>query len=75
MLVSTSIIFPSANSTEYPVSIINGTMSLKGLIIAEVRLLSTRLLDDIEVTAVKVRVTAVKHNLVLLINFDERYAK
>ncbi|GJW80798.1 hypothetical protein Tco_0144773 [Tanacetum coccineum] len=34
-----------------------------------------RLLDDLEVTAAKVRVTAVKHNLVLLINFDETYAK
>ncbi|GKA78105.1 hypothetical protein Tco_0784642 [Tanacetum coccineum] len=32
-------------------------------------------LDDLEVTAAKVRVTAVKHNLVLLINFDETYAK
>ncbi|GKD48700.1 hypothetical protein Tco_1277676 [Tanacetum coccineum] len=29
----------------------------------------------LEVTAAKVRVTAVKHNLVLLINFDETYAK
>ncbi|GJZ58989.1 hypothetical protein Tco_0614805 [Tanacetum coccineum] len=34
-----------------------------------------RLLDDLEVTAAKVRVTAIKHNLVLLINFDETYAK
>ncbi|GJV58840.1 hypothetical protein Tco_1464940 [Tanacetum coccineum] len=34
-----------------------------------------RLLDDLEVTAAKVRVIAVKHNLVLLINFDETYAK
>ncbi|GJS76692.1 hypothetical protein Tco_0726573 [Tanacetum coccineum] len=34
-----------------------------------------RLLDDLEVIAAKVRVTAVKHNLVLLINFDETYAK
>ncbi|GJR48634.1 putative ribonuclease H-like domain-containing protein [Tanacetum coccineum] len=34
-----------------------------------------RLLDDLEVTAAKVRVTTVKHNLVLLINFDETYAK
>ncbi|GJX86701.1 hypothetical protein Tco_0337475, partial [Tanacetum coccineum] len=42
MLVSTSIIFPSANSTEYLVSTVDGTMSLKGLILAEVRLLSTR---------------------------------
>ncbi|GKF39243.1 hypothetical protein Tco_0119304, partial [Tanacetum coccineum] len=29
----------------------------------------------IEVAAAKVRVTAVKHNLVLLINIDEKYAK
>ncbi|GJU83335.1 ribonuclease H-like domain-containing protein [Tanacetum coccineum] len=42
MLVSTSIIFPSANSTKYLVSTVDGTMSLKGLILAEVRLLSTR---------------------------------
>ncbi|GJR67273.1 hypothetical protein Tco_0013338 [Tanacetum coccineum] len=42
MLVSTSIIFPSANSIEYLVSIVDGTMSLKGKISAEVRLLSTR---------------------------------
>ncbi|GJZ75742.1 hypothetical protein Tco_0640207 [Tanacetum coccineum] len=42
MLVSTSIIFPSANSIEYLVFIVDGTMSLKGKILAEVRLLSTR---------------------------------
>ncbi|GKA65295.1 hypothetical protein Tco_0765002 [Tanacetum coccineum] len=42
MLVSTSVIFPSANSTEYLVSTVDGMMSLKGLILAEVRLLSTR---------------------------------
>ncbi|GJT02707.1 hypothetical protein Tco_0823876 [Tanacetum coccineum] len=42
MLVSTSIIFPSTNSIEYLVSIVDGTMSLKGQILAEVRLLSTR---------------------------------
>ncbi|GJU81669.1 hypothetical protein Tco_1284034 [Tanacetum coccineum] len=42
MLVSTSIIFSSANSIEYLVSTLDGTMSLKGLILAEVRLLSTR---------------------------------
>ncbi|GJX09065.1 hypothetical protein Tco_0198924 [Tanacetum coccineum] len=42
MLVSTSIIFSSANSTKYLVSTVDGTMSLKGLILAEVRLLSTR---------------------------------
>ncbi|GKC91507.1 hypothetical protein Tco_1152156 [Tanacetum coccineum] len=42
MLVSTSIIFPSANSTEYLVSTVDGTMSLKGLILAKVRLLSTK---------------------------------
>ncbi|GJU44514.1 hypothetical protein Tco_1201780 [Tanacetum coccineum] len=42
MLVSTSIIFSSANSIEYLVSTLDGTMLLKGLILAEVRLLSTR---------------------------------
>ncbi|GKC86265.1 hypothetical protein Tco_1141982 [Tanacetum coccineum] len=42
MLVSTSIIFPSANSIEYLTSTVDGTMSLKGQILAEVRLLSTR---------------------------------
>ncbi|GJZ21120.1 hypothetical protein Tco_0558159 [Tanacetum coccineum] len=42
MLVSTSTIFPSANSTEYLVSTVDGRMSLKGLILAEVRLLSIR---------------------------------
>ncbi|GJW44787.1 hypothetical protein Tco_0073586 [Tanacetum coccineum] len=42
MLVSTSIIFPSANSIEYLVSTVDGTMSLKGQILAEVRLLSIR---------------------------------
>nr|GEU61597.1 hypothetical protein [Tanacetum cinerariifolium] len=42
MLVSTSIIFPSANSTEYLVSTVDGTMLLNELILAEVRLLLTR---------------------------------
>ncbi|GJV75770.1 hypothetical protein Tco_1507354 [Tanacetum coccineum] len=42
MLVSTSIIFPSANSIDYLVSTVDGTMSLKRKILAEVRLLSTR---------------------------------
>nr|GEU87226.1 hypothetical protein [Tanacetum cinerariifolium] len=42
MLVSTSIIFLSANSTEYLVSAVDGTMTLKELNSAEVRLLSTR---------------------------------
>ncbi|GKC73561.1 hypothetical protein Tco_1119444 [Tanacetum coccineum] len=42
MLVSTSIILSLTISTEYLVSMVNGTMSLKGLILAEVRLLSTR---------------------------------
>ncbi|GJZ47845.1 hypothetical protein Tco_0601677, partial [Tanacetum coccineum] len=42
MLVSTSIILSLTISTEYLVSTVNGTMSLKGLILAEVRLLSTR---------------------------------
>ncbi|GJX59470.1 hypothetical protein Tco_0290860 [Tanacetum coccineum] len=34
-----------------------------------------RLLDYLEVTAIKVRVTAVKHNLVLFSNLSEKYAK
>ncbi|GJW85798.1 hypothetical protein Tco_0158943 [Tanacetum coccineum] len=42
MLVSTSIIFPSANLIEYVVFAVDGTMPLKGQILAEVRLLSTR---------------------------------
>ncbi|GJY41953.1 hypothetical protein Tco_0429223 [Tanacetum coccineum] len=42
MIVSTSMIFPSAISTEYLVSTVDGTMPLKGLNSAEVRLLSTR---------------------------------
>ncbi|GKC02892.1 hypothetical protein Tco_0994502 [Tanacetum coccineum] len=42
MLVSTSIIFPLANSTKYLVSTVDGTISLKGLILSEMRLLSTR---------------------------------
>ncbi|GJZ47349.1 hypothetical protein Tco_0601181 [Tanacetum coccineum] len=42
MMVSIPMTFPLANSTEYLVSTVDGTMSLKGLILAEVRLLSTR---------------------------------
>ncbi|GJX61455.1 hypothetical protein Tco_0294355 [Tanacetum coccineum] len=42
MLVLTSIIISSTILTEYLVSTVNGTMSLKGLILKEVRLLSTR---------------------------------
>nr|GEW81516.1 retrovirus-related Pol polyprotein from transposon TNT 1-94 [Tanacetum cinerariifolium] len=42
MLVSTSIILLSANSIEYLVSTVDGTMSLKELNSMEVRLLSTR---------------------------------
>ncbi|GJR58009.1 hypothetical protein Tco_1500171 [Tanacetum coccineum] len=42
MLVSTSVILSSANSIEYLVSIVDGTMPLKGQILAEVRLLSSR---------------------------------
>ncbi|GJZ00511.1 hypothetical protein Tco_0517940 [Tanacetum coccineum] len=34
-----------------------------------------RLLDDLEVTAAKVRVTTVKQNLVLFSNLSEKYAK
>ncbi|GKD14999.1 hypothetical protein Tco_1199406 [Tanacetum coccineum] len=42
MTVSTPMTFSLANLTEYLVSIVDGTMPLKGLILAEVRLLSTR---------------------------------
>ncbi|GJW40809.1 hypothetical protein Tco_0066654 [Tanacetum coccineum] len=42
MIVSTPMTFSSANSTEYLVSMIDGTMPLKGLNSAEVRLSSTR---------------------------------
>ncbi|GKF71176.1 hypothetical protein Tco_0207290, partial [Tanacetum coccineum] len=41
MMVSIPMIFLSANSTEYTVSMVDGMMPLKGLILAEVRLLST----------------------------------
>ncbi|GJX02858.1 hypothetical protein Tco_0188774 [Tanacetum coccineum] len=41
-MVSIPMTFPPANSTEYLVSMVDGTMPLKGLILAEVRLLSTR---------------------------------
>ncbi|GKF95779.1 hypothetical protein Tco_0288514, partial [Tanacetum coccineum] len=37
---SIPMIFPLTNSTEYSVSTVDGTMALKGLILAEVRLLS-----------------------------------
>ncbi|GJT03949.1 hypothetical protein Tco_0838411 [Tanacetum coccineum] len=67
MLVSTSIIFPSANSTEYLVSIVDGTMSLKGLILAEVRLLSTRfhllvIIVSIALTSVPSEVLSVRES-------------
>ncbi|GJX25519.1 hypothetical protein Tco_0231815 [Tanacetum coccineum] len=42
MMVSIPMTFPSANSTEYLVSTVDGTVLLKGLILTEVRLLSTR---------------------------------
>ncbi|GJV96695.1 hypothetical protein Tco_1548272 [Tanacetum coccineum] len=42
MMVSIPMIFSSANSTEYSVSTVDGTMPLKGIILAEVKLLSTR---------------------------------
>ncbi|GKD03222.1 hypothetical protein Tco_1178196, partial [Tanacetum coccineum] len=42
MIVPTSRFFLSANSTEYLVSTVDGTMPLKELNLAEVRLLSTR---------------------------------
>ncbi|GJS88917.1 hypothetical protein Tco_0771553 [Tanacetum coccineum] len=42
MIVSNPMIFSSANSTEYLVSMIDGTMSLKGLNSVDVRLLSDR---------------------------------
>ncbi|GKE40909.1 hypothetical protein Tco_1464314 [Tanacetum coccineum] len=41
-MVSIPMTFPPANSTEYLVSMVDGTMPLKGLILADVRLLSTR---------------------------------
>ncbi|GJT51859.1 ribonuclease H-like domain-containing protein [Tanacetum coccineum] len=41
MMASIPMIFPSANSMEYSVSTVDGTMPLKWLILAEVRLLST----------------------------------
>ncbi|GKD53966.1 hypothetical protein Tco_1287353, partial [Tanacetum coccineum] len=42
MIVPTSRFFPSANSTEYLVSTVDGKMPLKELNSVEVRLLSTR---------------------------------
>ncbi|GKE11841.1 hypothetical protein Tco_1415392, partial [Tanacetum coccineum] len=42
MIAPTSRLFSSANSTEYLVSTVDGTMPLKELNLAEVRLLSTR---------------------------------
>nr|GEU62403.1 retrovirus-related Pol polyprotein from transposon TNT 1-94 [Tanacetum cinerariifolium] len=42
MMVSILMTFLSANPTEYLVSTVGGTVSLKGLILAEVRLLLTR---------------------------------
>ncbi|GJT76605.1 hypothetical protein Tco_1043330 [Tanacetum coccineum] len=42
MMVSIPMTFLSANSTEYLVSTVDGTVLLKGLILTEVRLLSTR---------------------------------
>ncbi|GKD29420.1 hypothetical protein Tco_1240198, partial [Tanacetum coccineum] len=42
MIVLTPMTFSLANSTEYLVSTVDGTMPLKGLNSAEVRLLSTR---------------------------------
>ncbi|GKF01109.1 hypothetical protein Tco_0028032, partial [Tanacetum coccineum] len=42
MIVPTSRFFPSANSTGYLVSTVDGTMPLKEPNSAEVRLLSTR---------------------------------
>ncbi|GKB45406.1 hypothetical protein Tco_0896159 [Tanacetum coccineum] len=42
MMVSIPMTFPSANSTKYLVSTVDGTMSLKGKILAGVRLLSSR---------------------------------
>ncbi|GJV86723.1 hypothetical protein Tco_1530661 [Tanacetum coccineum] len=41
-MISIPMIFSSANSTEYLMSMVDGTMPLKGLILAEVRILSTR---------------------------------
>ncbi|GJR13788.1 hypothetical protein Tco_0796440 [Tanacetum coccineum] len=42
MMVSIPKTFSSANSTEYLVSTVDGTVLLKGLILTGVRLLSTR---------------------------------
>ncbi|GKA33048.1 hypothetical protein Tco_0719415 [Tanacetum coccineum] len=42
MMVSIPMTFLSANSTEYLVSTVDGTVLLKGIILAGVRLLSTR---------------------------------
>ncbi|GKC56068.1 hypothetical protein Tco_1083666, partial [Tanacetum coccineum] len=42
MMASIPMTFQSANSTEYLVSTVDGTMPLKELNLAEVRLLSTR---------------------------------
>ncbi|GKE05808.1 hypothetical protein Tco_1397826 [Tanacetum coccineum] len=70
MLVSTSIIFSSANSTEYLVSTVDGMMSLKGKILAEVRLLSTRfhvltIIASVDLTSCLSEVSSVQefHNL------------
>ncbi|GJW35618.1 hypothetical protein Tco_0058538 [Tanacetum coccineum] len=42
MIVSTRMTLSSANSTEYLVSTVDGMMPHKGLILADVRLLSAR---------------------------------
>ncbi|GKC46658.1 hypothetical protein Tco_1064380 [Tanacetum coccineum] len=42
MMVSIPMIFSSANSTEYSVSTVDGTMPLKGLTLVDVRLPSAR---------------------------------
>ncbi|GKD31646.1 hypothetical protein Tco_1242424 [Tanacetum coccineum] len=69
-MVSIPMTFPSANSIEYLVSIVDGTMSLKGQILAKVRLLSSRfhvlaIIASIALTSGPSEVTSVResHNL------------
>ncbi|GKA99765.1 hypothetical protein Tco_0827759 [Tanacetum coccineum] len=70
MFVSTSMTFSSANSTGYLASTVDGTMSLKGQILAEVRRLSTRfyvlaIIVSITLTSGPLKVLSVResHNL------------
>ncbi|GJX71763.1 hypothetical protein Tco_0308934 [Tanacetum coccineum] len=70
MMVSIPMTFPSANSTEYLVSTVDGTVLLKGLILTGVRLLSTRfhvlaIIASIALTSGPSEVSSVResHNL------------